>query len=127
MPANNTKPIAEKWAWHYRTLQQLRRRLAGERDEHKQESAVISEIEPSTAGFADTVSDRNERDVLAAALALEEGMLVEIDAALERIREGTYGMCELTGKTIPDERLRALPWTRFTREAAEQLEKNRRR
>jgi RNA polymerase-binding transcription factor DksA len=64
---------------------------------------------------------------LAAALALEEGMLVEIDAALERIREGTYGMCELTGKTIPDERLRALPWTRFTREAAEQLEKSRRR
>lgn len=123
-PSSNSIPA--KWAWHYRTLESLRRRLAGEREEHKQDSAAVSEVDMA-AGFADAVSDRNERDVLAAAVAMEEGMLAEIEAALERIREGSYGVCEFTGKTIPDERLRALPWTRFTREAAEQLEKSRRR
>jgi len=49
-------------------------------------------------------------------------MLIEVDAALRRLQQGTYGICERTGMPIPLERLRALPWTRFTREAAEQME-----
>lgn len=126
MAPSSPNSIPAQWAWHYRTLQTLRQRLTGEREAHKQDSEAVSEVDMA-AGFADAVSDRNERDVLAAAVAMEEGMLAEIEAAMERIREGSYGVCELTGKTIPDERLRALPWTRFTREAAEQLEKSRRR
>ena len=44
---------------------------------------------------------------------LEEGVqqtLDEIDAALERIDDGTYGSCEICGKPIAPERLRAIPW-----------------
>ena len=47
---------------------------------------------------------------------LEEGAkqaLVEIDAALQRIEAGTYGMCEGCGKPIGAERLSALPWARL--------------
>ena len=47
---------------------------------------------------------------------LEEGAqqtLDEIAAALKRIDEGTYGICEVCGKPIGDERLRALPWARL--------------
>ena len=47
---------------------------------------------------------------------LEEGAqqtLDEIDAALERIEAGTYGTCEVCGKPIGDERLRAIPWARL--------------
>ena len=47
---------------------------------------------------------------------LEEGAretLVEIDAALERIDAGTYGMCEVCGKPIGAERLAAIPWARL--------------
>ena len=36
----------------------------------------------------------------------------EIDAALKRIEDGTYGFCEVGGEPIPVERLRAIPWTR---------------
>ncbi|HEY8647203.1 MAG TPA: TraR/DksA C4-type zinc finger protein [Gaiellaceae bacterium] len=46
---------------------------------------------------------------------LEEGAketLVEIDAALKRIEDGTYGICEGCGKPIGAERLSAIPWTR---------------
>ena len=40
----------------------------------------------------------------------------EIDAAIERIRKGVYGVCVLSGKNIPKERLKAIPW------AAERVE-----
>jgi DnaK suppressor protein len=47
---------------------------------------------------------------------LEEGAretLVEINAALERIEAGTYGICEGCGKPIGAERLAAIPWARL--------------
>jgi RNA polymerase-binding protein DksA len=47
---------------------------------------------------------------------LEEGAretLAEIDAALQRIEDGTYGICEVCGKPIGAERLAAIPWTRL--------------
>jgi RNA polymerase-binding protein DksA len=47
---------------------------------------------------------------------LEEGQretLTEIDAALQRIEDGTYGICENCGKPIAPERLAAIPWTRL--------------
>jgi RNA polymerase-binding protein DksA len=47
---------------------------------------------------------------------LEEGAretLVEIDAALQRIEDGTYGICEVCGKPIGAERLSAIPWARL--------------
>jgi RNA polymerase-binding transcription factor DksA len=42
-----------------------------------------------------------------------KGALVEIDAALQRIEDGTYGICEGCGKPIATERLSALPWARL--------------
>lgn len=45
---------------------------------------------------------------------LDEGVretLRQIDDALRRIDEGTYGTCEIDDKPIPEERLRAIPWT----------------
>jgi RNA polymerase-binding protein DksA len=47
---------------------------------------------------------------------LEEGAretLAEIDAALQRIEDGTYGICEGCGKPIGAERLNAIPWKRL--------------
>ncbi len=46
-----------------------------------------------------------------------------IDLALEKMEKGTYGVCEGTGKNIPEARLNAIPWTRYTVEYAEQMEK----
>jgi RNA polymerase-binding transcription factor DksA len=44
--------------------------------------------------------------------------------ALERIKEGTYGMCEGTGEPIPKPRLEACPWARYCVRYAEMIEKN---
>jgi DnaK suppressor protein len=48
--------------------------------------------------------------------------LVEIEMALARIENGTYGVCEETEEMIEPERLRAIPWTRLSIEGAEMRE-----
>jgi RNA polymerase-binding transcription factor DksA len=49
-------------------------------------------------------------------------MIYEIEQALKRIKQGSYGICELTGTAIPKARLRAIPWTRFCKSAEAQIE-----
>ena len=43
--------------------------------------------------------------------------------ALRRIRDGVYGICESTGQPIPNDRLDAVPWTRFARDEEAKLER----
>ena len=49
----------------------------------------------------------------------------EIDAALQRLVDGKYGICETCGKRIRDARLRALPATRFCKNCSDQRETKR--
>ena len=51
------------------------------------------------------------------------GLLVEIDRALAKIEAGTYGVSELSGRPIPIERLRAVPWARLTADEEERRER----
>lgn len=74
--------------------------------------------------MADAATDSFDRDLVLGLVSFEQEGLYEIDAALKRIEDGTYGICELTGKPIPWERLEAIPWTRFSLEAENQLERN---
>ena len=55
--------------------------------------------------MADAATDSFDRDLVLALVSFEQEGLYEIDAALKRIEDGTYGVCELTGKAIPWERL----------------------
>lgn len=52
----------------------------------------------------------------------EVALLREIDDALERIGDGTYGYCVATGRPIPKARLRAMPWARYSTEYARAME-----
>jgi len=71
---------------------------------------------------ADAGTDSFDRDLLLGLASFKQEGLYEIDAALERIDDGTYGICELTGQLIPWKRLEAIPWTRFSLEAEKQIE-----
>ena len=51
--------------------------------------------------------------------------LREIEAALARIENGTYGSCEETDEPIGKKRLQKMPWTRLSIQAAEQEERDR--
>lgn len=50
--------------------------------------------------------------------------LREIDVALRKIEEGTYGYCEMTDEPIERKRLEKMPWARLSLEAAEELERS---
>jgi DnaK suppressor protein len=50
----------------------------------------------------------------------ERNLLAEIERALAKMKAGTYGVSELSGRPIPIERLRAVPWARLTAEEEEQ-------
>ena len=72
---------------------------------------------------ADAGSDAYDRDFALSLLSQEQDALNEINEALTRIENGTYGICEMSGKRIPEVRLEALPFTRFTVECQEQIER----
>lgn len=75
---------------------------------------------------ADAGSDAYDRDFALSLLSQEQDALYEIDQALKRIELGTYGVCEMSGKSIPKARLEAIPFARFTVECQSQLEKQNR-
>ena len=53
----------------------------------------------------------------------ERAELDEIDHALEKIEDGTYGSCEVSGELIPEGRLKAIPTARYTIAVQEEREK----
>lgn len=108
--------VPPQWAWHHRTLLALRDRLRQAHYEHASQAATPPDKESNDA--ADSAQDRTDRDLLWAELGAETDKLFEIDCALQRIRDGVYGFCEVTGHAIPPERLRAVPWTRYSLAAA---------
>lgn len=108
--------IDPRWKWHYRALMRLNGRLLGEREEHRSEMGeALAESHKDTG---DTAADQSERNILFAELEMEDDAIAEVEAALQRIRDGKFGICEATGAKISADRLRAIPWTRFCREAA---------
>ena len=60
------------------------------------------------SGDGDTVNVERERDLLLSAQVRH--VVDEIDAALVRMKKGTYGVCSYAGRKIPVERLEAIPW-----------------
>src|SRR5690606_23843463 len=88
--------------------------------------ASREEIEVMTGGSeADLAADFQQKS---ATLAMRESSLRqirEIDSALQRIEDGSYGVCEETEEPIEEERLLALPWTRLSVEGAEIRDRRR--
>jgi RNA polymerase-binding transcription factor DksA len=62
------------------------------------------------SGEGDTLAVERDFDLARAAAAMHT--VDEIDAALERVKKGTYGICEYSGEPIPKERLEAIPYAR---------------
>jgi len=83
---------------------------------------VIQEQPGLSTHIADAATDNYDRDLALSLLSSEQGAVYQIEQALDRIRNGSYGKCELTGSPIEPARLEAIPWTRFCAAAERQLE-----
>ena len=119
---NHQIKVKPEWAKYHENLLELRERLLNQMNGLAKESA--EEMSSYSLHMADSGTDNFDRDFALSLLSSDQDAIYEIEEALRRIEKGTYGVCELTGKTIPKARLEAIPWTRFTVEAQGQLEKD---
>jgi RNA polymerase-binding transcription factor DksA len=121
-PALKPAQIKSKWRKHYRHLIELRDALA-QRQSTLSRDAL--EEQPSfSSHMADAGTDTYDRDFALTLLSADQNAVYEIEEALDRIRNGRYGICELSGQPIEAERLEAIPWTRFTAAVEKQLERD---
>ena len=115
------RKVKAEWQKYCQRLMELREQL------HRQMNGLAKESAQELPGYslhmADSGTDNFDRDFALSLLSSDQDAVYEIEEALKRIEKKTYGVCELTGKTIPKARLEAIPWTRFTVEAQAQLER----
>jgi RNA polymerase-binding transcription factor DksA len=120
--------IPEKFKRYYKLLIELRNHVTGQVDQHSEETLKRSAKEDSgdlSSYGTDGGTDSFDRDFALSLVANEQEALAEIEAAIQRIKSGTYGVCEHTEKPISKERLLAVPFTRYTAEAMKEIEKTR--
>lgn len=107
-------PSIETTAKNLRTLRSelMRRVKAIDADVHHKK-------EPVEKDFAEQVTQRENDEVLTAIDEEAQQTINSIDAALTRIKEGSYGICTKCGETIPENRLNVLPYVTTCVECAE--------
>jgi RNA polymerase-binding protein DksA len=109
-----------RWEKQRQKLLKLRDKLS--KRIHQLAANAYEERPSYSMHIADAATDTFDRDLVLGLVSFEQDALYEIEAALKRIEAGTYGICGLTGRPIPWERLEANPWARFSVEAQEKLE-----
>jgi RNA polymerase-binding transcription factor DksA len=125
--------VPEKFKRYYKLLLDLRTHLTEGIELHSEEtlkrSAKDDAGDLSSYGqhMADAGTDTFDRDFALSLVSSEQEALGEIDAAIKRIKDGTYGICEITKEPIAKERLLAVPFTRYSANAQKELERNRHR
>ncbi len=81
--------------------------------------------DPSQQGDEGDAATYNAASDLNTRLAsMESDELRQIEMALQKFRDGRYGICEMSGKTIPIARLEALPFTRLSVECQRKQEES---
>ena len=98
-------------------LELLNAAVANEGNDFTDTSPTFKTLEDGNA-----VLSKEENSKLA---ARQQKFIKDLEAALIRIENKTYGICKVTGKLIPKERLRIVPHTTMTIEAKEMLSKRR--
>lgn len=127
------KDIPTKWKKYYKLLLELRNHVKEELALHTSETLKQSSKENSgdLSGYgshqADAGTETFDRDFALGILSNEQDALNEIEEAIYRIKNGSYGVCEETGKPINKQRLAVVPFTRFSLEGQVAFEKNNRK
>ncbi len=122
--------VPEKLRSYYCLLLDLRSHVLAQLGEHTEETLLKSAKDDSgdLSGYgqhmADAGTDTFDRDFALSLVSSEQEALSEIEAAIKRIHNGAYGICEITKKRISNERLLAVPFTRYSAEAQKEVERH---
>lgn len=107
-------------------LQRIRTTLEDENDLDESEGDSISELSSLDQHQADIGTETFNRERDLSILEQVEGELNDIEHALKRLDDGTYGTCEACGKAIAEDRLEAMPAARFCVEDQQSAEREAR-
>ncbi|GIX00038.1 MAG: molecular chaperone DnaK [Pirellulaceae bacterium] len=111
-------------------LQRAEKLLRQRRDElRRRVGSGISELQSGDQGnvqdHADAAAEDEFQLFMCSFAELGRHELAEIESALERLREGTYGICESCGKSIPIARLQAIPTAKMCVKCQQEWEKRK--
>ena len=126
-PRKNEAGLSLRDLEHFRDLLLAKRReLVGDMSQMEREALRTSggtNLSTLPMHMADMGTDNYEQEFTLGLVEKDRNLLREINAALAKIQNGTYGICEGTGKPISRPRLEAQPWARYSIEHARQLER----
>ena len=120
----------EEFAQFKKLLLSLREKLVGNVDYMQGEALKQSRQDASGdlsnvhIHMADVGTDNYERELMIELIQSGEESVRNIDSALERIEEGTFGICELCAKKINKERLKAVPYAKLCIDCQREEEDN---
>ncbi len=113
-------------------LIKMKTRLETKRDELRSSIANLTEANPTptdpiesglgSQDFEEVAVDFLETQQEQSILVNEQALLTEVERALQRISDGTYGKCVTCGQPITEKRLEAIPWAARDIKCEEQLE-----
>jgi RNA polymerase-binding transcription factor DksA len=129
-PIRDAKKVPKEWKVYYIDLMNLRHSLKGALGQRSNETLGASARESSgelSINSADSGSESFNRDVALSMVATEQEALEEIEDAIDRIFDGTFGICQETEKPIKKSRLKVVPFTRFSLEGQTLYEKRNRK
>jgi DnaK suppressor protein len=114
-------------------IQKMKERLEAKRAELRGEIGDLTEAYPTPVDSIDASEGPQEVEETAVDFVEtqqeqsidvnEQALLTEVEAALKRIEDGTYGFCVVCGQPIPEKRLEAIPWASRCVKDQEELEK----
>lgn len=132
LPANPAKPGKNQAGLKAKELEFFRDLLLAKRrellgDVHSMEEEALRSASGSNLSnlpihMADMGTDNYEQEFTLGLVEKDRQLLREINVALAKIRDGTYGICEGTGKPITKARLEAKPWAKYSIEYTRKLE-----
>ena len=120
--------LPRKFRPYYRRLVELRDHVQAGLDMRSKDTLKRSFKEDTgnlssySQHMADAGTDNFDRDFALSLVSSEHDALFEIEQAIGRILDGSYGICEITGKPINRERLHAVPFTCFSKEGQVEFE-----
>ena len=126
-PRKNQAGFNSKELEHFRDkLLEKRREIVGDMSSMEREalrSGGTSNLSTLPIHMADMGTDNYEQEFTLGLVEKDRNLLREINNALAKIQNGTFGICEGTGKPIPKARLEVQPWARFGVEYQSRMEK----
>ncbi len=116
-------------------IPRMKERLEAKRTELQEQIASLTEAHPTPVDpieasegpqdFEETAVDFLETQQEQSIEVNVQALLTEVEDALKRIEDGTYGFCVVCGKYIPEKRLEALPWaSRCVKDQAQLEQRN---